>query len=160
RAQGMDGQVVIKQTNFIAGLADKGGAVDIKGHVVGKVHVARVIDEAPAGTIDHGTAVHNCRRSGCANEIEVHRVAAARLGAGAGNQLAVRVELRIVDRYPFVGAVKAEKFRVVNVREAVHEHRVTAIADDGRILRLHHNVPIDIGEVNRHAAGSGVIVRE
>src|SRR5262249_2163233 len=84
-AQRVDGEVVIKLADLVACFADEGAAIDIESDLVGEVDVAGMVDESPTRAAHHGTAIYDCRRWARADLIEIERIPAARIGAGAGN---------------------------------------------------------------------------
>ncbi len=125
RSLRMNGDVAVERANLVAGLGHIGRAHGIEHHVPLRIDIARVIDDAPAGRIDH-RAVDN--RGGIvlfvdAGAVKVHGVAAARIQTGA---------------------------RHLHLRNAVDHHRLAGLIEH----RNHHALAgSGIDHVGRHLAG-------
>ena len=91
RAGGANRHVAVEAADFVADFGGKRGTVHVVGHVLTHVDVAAVVNESPAGAVDHGAALDNGGIAvlGESVAMEVDRIPGALVGARARLQLPI-----------------------------------------------------------------------
>ena len=110
-----------------------------------------MVDIAPAGVAGHHAAGDGRRGPAGIDtgSVEVHRVAAGGVAAGALDKLALLVEVGRIENLQLVGAAEIIEGGVSHLHVGiVHEHHM-APPVEGRVLRREDDIAGEIGDMHR-----------
>ncbi len=132
-----DRQVIDERTDLITHFCVERRTVDVVRHVVHEIDVTGMVHVAPTRTANNRAARDLSCRAVClvgSRDVKVNGIAPARVRPGAGDQLAIRIKLRIVVGTEFIGSTEFIETGVRHLHVVgVHEHHM-ATPIDGCVL--------------------------